>query len=337
MPNGPQNSLTGRDAGGPASGAGTRRPERDASIVQAARNLMADATTSEVVSAFMGAGIRSVLLKGPVLDAWLYGADVRPYRDSDLLVAPHDIEGAEDVLGELGFWHSPLDDLPGDRPWHAHAWLRKRDGANVDLHRTLIGVGVEPEALWAVLARHTEDMVLEGTALEVLAPPARALHVALHAAQDGRRLGSPLEDLRRALDLVDDATWRRAATVAEQLDALPAFAAGLRQEPSGARLAERLDLPTKMTMEIALRSKAAPQLALSIEWLTRAPTLRAKVALMASKLFPPADYMRSWAPIARRGPLWLATTYAWRVVWMALQAGPAIRAWREAGRDIGRS
>ncbi|CAN5749973.1 hypothetical protein BH18ACT15_BH18ACT15_13520 [soil metagenome] len=325
---------------GPASRGRDPRPvtsvSPDPSIAQAARNLMADATTSEVVSAFREAGIRSILLKGPVLDAWLYAADVRPYRDSDLLIAPRYVDEAENALGSLGFSHSPLDDLPGDRPWHAHAWLREADGANVDLHRTLIGVGVEPDALWDVLSSKTEDMVVEGTTVEVLTPPARAMHVALHAAQDGRRLGSPLEDLRRALDRLDVAAWRQAMGVAEELDAVPAFAAGLRMETSGARLAERLELPTCTTMEIALRSQAAPQLALSIEWLSRAPTAKAKAALLASKLFPPADYMRSWAPIARRGPLWLLSAYAWRIAWMALQAPGAFRAWRAARHDIER-
>jgi Uncharacterised nucleotidyltransferase len=321
---------------GSTNGALLQGPEEHTSITQAARSLRADITTAEVTSAFEESGIRSILLKGPVLNRWLYADGMRPYRDSDLLVAPADITRAEEILARRGFEHAPLDDLTFDRPWHAHAWIRARDGANVDLHRTLIGVGAGAEKVWSVLWAQTQQALVEGTTAQVLAPPALALHVALHAAQDGRRLGSPLEDLRRALDQVNDATWRAAAALAEELDAGPAFAAGLREDAAGIALAERLELATTTTMEIALRARAAPQLALSVEWLTRAPTLRAKVALVASKVFPPPAYMRSWAPIARRGRLWMASAYLWRVVWMALQAPAALRAWLSAKQDVRR-
>ena len=319
--------------GSPKDASMTGAEER-ASITETARSLRADTTTAEVASAFEESGIGSILLKGPVLDRWLYSDGMRLYRDSDLLVAPRDIARAEEILARLGFEHAPLDDLTLDRPWHAHAWIRARDGANVDLHRTLIGVGASPEKVWTVLRAETQEAVVEGTTTQVLAPPALALHVALHAAQDGRRLGSPLEDLRRALDQVADGTWRSAALLAEELDAGPAFAAGLREDAGGVALAERLELSTTTTMEVALRTRAAPQLALSVEWLTRAPTLRGKAALIASKVFPPPAYMRSWAPVARRGRLWMASAYLWRVVWMALQAPAALRAWLSARQDV---
>lgn len=43
------------------------------------------------------------ILKGPLLAKWLYPEEVRPYCDSDLMVAPDDRARAVKVLERLGF------------------------------------------------------------------------------------------------------------------------------------------------------------------------------------------------------------------------------------------
>src|SRR5207248_1785857 len=69
-----------------------------------ARSLLADVTTGEVTTAFRHANIRSVLLKGPTIARWLYEhVAMRPYVDSDLLIAVGDLDRAEEVLAALGF------------------------------------------------------------------------------------------------------------------------------------------------------------------------------------------------------------------------------------------
>ena len=75
--------------------------------------------------------------------------------------------------------------------------------------------------------------------------PPRASHSwpALHAAHHGRTYPRPLRDLERALDRLDRETWVAAARLAAELDAVEAFAAGLRLVPAGESLASELDLP----------------------------------------------------------------------------------------------
>jgi hypothetical protein len=302
------------------------------------RTLATDRVTAEVSSAFRAAGIRSILLKGPALARWLYddGA-LRTYLDCDLLVSPEAFSGAERILMGLGFQREGLDTIPHDWPKHARTWYRE-GGGNVDLHRTLVGVGVPDVELWQILSSKTETMKVGGVTVEVLDLPGRALVVALHAAKDGTRKGKVRHDLGHALERVETGIWREASRLASRLGALPAFGAGLRLLPPGQHLARELDLPTEVPMEAALRSRgAAPPFAVGIEWLARAPGFRGKLALVGRKLVPPPAFMRSWTPLARRGLLGLAAAYVWRPFWVAWHLVPALAAWRRAKRETRRS
>jgi hypothetical protein len=221
-------------------------------VLATARNLVVDLVASEVVAALGAREVRSILLKGPSFASWLYrDGGVRPYADVDLLVAPQDVTVAEDVLGELGFRH-----LYDSWPY----FLRGSD--QVDLHCSLKGVEARENLLWQVLTATTEPQEVGGLVMEVLAPPGRALHVALHAAQHGPDWATPMEDLRRALDMLSFYTWEAAADLAEQLVATAAFAAGLRLLPAGEHIADRLSLDRKASAQTVLRSKSPPPLAL---------------------------------------------------------------------------
>lgn len=335
------NMAGGRaDAGGTRARAGGADRLRDApeagnsplpslDVLTVARTLAIDRVAAEVVGALRAAGIQSILLKGASF-VWLYDdGPPRAYGDCDLLVAPKDIERSERLLRALGFEHPPLDDLPHDKPWHAHAWNRPGD-PSIDLHRTLIGVGVTPEELWNVLSARAERMTLAGTEVEILDGVARAMHIALHAAQDGQRLRRPLWDLERAVSKIPEAVWRDAARLASRLDATQAFAAGLRLHPAGSDIAARLGLAPDRSVEVILRSTGAPQVAVGIDWLMRTPGFGRKTQLVFRKLFPPRPFMRAWSPLARRGAAGLAMAYVWRPVWLLTRAGPGMKAWRRA-------
>jgi hypothetical protein len=55
------------------------------------------------------------------------------------------------------------------------------------------------------------------------------LHVVLHAAHHANLVdGKPLEDLRRALALVEESEWSGALALARAYQGIAAFAAGLR-------------------------------------------------------------------------------------------------------------
>lgn len=298
-----------------------------------AHTILVDAISLEMSQAFAAAGIPSILLKGPTLSTWLYDhPGERPYLDSDLLVPAAAIDEAEAILRRKGYFHPPLDDLPADRPWHAHAWVRREYNRSLDLHRTLIGTAVSHAETWEVLSRHTCEFPLAGGTVTALDLPARAMHVALHASQDGRRLGKPMVDLERAVARLPFDLWQGAAEAARSLEAVPAFAAGLRLVPEGAEVADRLGLPRTTSPEIALRSAAAPPTSLGFEWLARVPGFRGKVVLLVRKVVPPRAFMEAWSPRARRGPLHLAAAYLYRPLYLLAHAGPGLRAWWRARR-----
>jgi hypothetical protein len=313
-------------------------PESPSSIRDVARTMMADGITAEVVRALETADIRCILLKGPALARWLYDErDVRTYVDCDLMVAPEDIPRAENLLSEKGFRLSGFDSIAGDWPKHARTWFRE-DSGNVDLHHTLVGVGVSDAELWELLSSRTERMHVLGVEVEVLTLAGRALVLTLHAAKDGPRVEKIRRDLGKALERVPLNVWREAAELAVRLDASPGFAAGLRLLPEGRELARRLNLASELRMEAALRmSGGPPPLAAGLEWMANEPGLRRRAVLAFRKMFPPRAYLRTWTPIARSGPLGLAVARAWRPFWVIWHLGPAFLAWRRARRAVKRS
>ena len=301
-------------------------------VLTIAQTLAVDHTAAEVISAFDRSGIRGILLKGASLAEWLYEeGPPRSYRDCDILVAPHDIARAEETLASLGFEHPPLDDLPFDKPWHAHAWVRS-GSASIDLHRTLIGVGVEPQTVWQILSANTSRMMVGGRDVEVLDRVARAVHVALHASHHGSGIRHPIRDLELAARKLPRETWQEAAALAKRLNAVPAFSAGLRLDPEGEVIADALGLPREVSVELALRSTTATPTAVGLEWLMRTRGLRAKLLIILHTLFPPPSFLRAWSPLARRGIAGLALAYVWRPLWLLVQLGPATRAWWRARR-----
>jgi hypothetical protein len=300
----------------------------------AIRTLAVDLLTGSVISSLRQAGISSILLKGPAVARWLYDERaVRSYVDTDLLLAPDDLPRAERILADLGFERDGLGAIPDDWPRHAHTWLRA-DGANVDLHRTLVGVGVDSSELWNVLSAETETMRVGGVDADVLRPPGRALVVALHAAKDGGRLAKVRHDLGHAVDRLSLDLWQETASLAARLQATPGLAAGLRITPRGAALAAQLHLPSETAMGVALRAHGSPALAVGIDWLFTASGARRKVLLVARKLVPPPAFLRAWTPLARRGRLGLAVAYLWRPVWVIWHSGPGLWAWWRARREV---
>jgi hypothetical protein len=291
-----------------------------------------EATAAEAVGALRSAGIRTILLKGPSLARWLYDSEsTRIAVDVDLLVAVDDRPAAEAVLAKLGYSPFPSN-VAGDEVKHAHHWDRDLNTISVDLHLTLPGVGVSNEDAWTVLSQDTEQLVVGGIPVEVLAPAARAMHVALHAGQHGPGFEGPLTDLTRALDQLAPEVWEEAASLALRLEAESMFAAGLGLLDHGRQILARLGLSDRKTVEVALRATTPPDLALGFHQLASTPGLRPKLAFVARKIFPSAAWMRRCIPLARRGRLGLAAAYLLRPFWLLRRAGPGFRAWRKAAK-----
>lgn len=311
-------------------------PNKGDALRNAARSMAIDVKSAEALTTLAKAGIRTILLKGPSFARWLYeDENVRSYRDSDLLVAPDDLERAVELLGTLGF-EDRSRVTPYGRALHARPLMRDRDSASIDLHESLIGVEVSPTRLWEALSMRTEVMQVGGQEAEVLDPAARAFHVALHAAYDGPRMQTPLTDLSHAIDRLPDETWRSASDIATELRATRAFAAGLRTVPEGSVLAERLGLTQQRSARIALSASYAPPLSLGFLRLEELSTVRERGAFIWHKAFPPLSFMRASQPLARRGKLGLIAAYTLRPMWLLKRVGPGFLAWWRARKEIGK-
>jgi hypothetical protein len=159
-----------------------------------------------------------------------------------------------------------------------------------------------------------------------------AFHVVLHAAQHGQGWADIVAELERALERTDKATWSAAARLASSLDAVPAFAAGLRLVPAGRELADELDLPPAGPDDVSLRASTPPPLALGFDQLARAKGVRARLSILRHKFFPPPTFVRYQFPREGPGRLGLARGYVKRWRWLLRQAPAGFRAWRSARR-----
>lgn len=300
----------------------------------AAFGFRVDLVTAEVTTQLREAGIPSILLKGPALATWLYAGDEsRLYGDTDLLLRGSDWEAAIAVLRRLRF----VDDLgplahPRMESGAGHPWTRPVDGAAVDLHRTLFGIGADPEEVWTAFAADAVGQRVGGAEVALPSHPARLLHVALHAVQHGGVPGTKaIADLERAVAIVPVPTWQAARELADRLDAAASFAAGLQLTPGGDELAAAIGARPAGSASSRLRLDGVPT-AEGFHELSQTRGLGAKLALLRRELFPAPEFMRWWSPLARRGRRGLLAAYGWRLVWLALRAGPGLRAWRRAAR-----
>jgi hypothetical protein len=304
-----------------------------------AARLRIDVGTVEVHDSFERAGIRALLLKGRSIARWLYpNGTGRTYLDCDLLVGPLDFPAAEDALASLGYI-SLLGEMRMPSWWCAHAavWHRTSDGMCVDLHRNLIGVGVDEATTWRVLSADPDQVLVAGRRVPTLALPARAMHVALHAAQHGVVWDPAIADLERALDACDDDLWLKAAALADKLQATAAFLAGLRLLPAGKALLARLALPDMRSVEAELRTGSPPPLALGFEQLIQARGHRARAKIVWRKLAPTPAFLRDLDPRAGEGRLGLARAYLRRAVWLLRHAPRGLGAWHRARCSVHRA
>jgi hypothetical protein len=292
--------------------------------------MLTDRVTAEVHQALADNGIPSVVLKGPAIANWIYDArEVRGYGDSDLLIPHTEWEHAGRVLASLGFQNylstleQPIAESHASDPWF-------RGGDDVDLHSTLYGLRVPLDAVWPVLGARTVPMRIGGADLPVLDEPARAMHVALHAAQHVE--GKAIHDLHKAMAQLPEGIWEQAAEVAARLDGLPAFVAGLRLDATGAALVDKMGLGRIHSTDTDLRIKRIP-LAESLNELLETPGWWARLHFAFREVVPRPAFLRWWLPLARRGRLGLTAAYLWRPLYIVLRAPAALRAVRAARRD----
>ncbi len=297
-----------------------------------ARSLMLDARAAQALCHLETNGIAALLLKGPSIAEWLYSdGTLRTYADVDILVAPRDWDRAADALQELGFQRRRR--LAGAH-WSEFVeneqLLVDLEGTPVDLHRWLVGVPASlGEKAWQVLESTTTTIDVGGRRVRVLGEPARAVHLALHAAQNGVSGSKSMADLERGLTLLPQDLWQEAAEVAKAIGASAAFAAGLRLTSAGQSLAAQLALPEVVSAEQSLRLVSAPEYAQSF---ARKLDMRSGGSLASSvfrELWPSKAAVRAWHPQAGSGGVQLLLWRLRRPFWVAAHLPSALRwLWR---------
>jgi Uncharacterised nucleotidyltransferase len=279
-----------------------------------------DSAAVAVLDAFDGAGVRSLLLKGPALARLLYAEhEHRGYSDVDLLVAPTDLAEARRTLPGLGFEksgsHFGIDDVAGIQ--YAEQWGQRGETGAVwiDLHWRLWGCEAPDHAVWDALSRRRTSIDLAGRETAVLERDALALHLALHAAQHGLNDRKAMGDFARGLERWGIEIWSSAATIAGETGATPTFAAALRLLPAGAALATELRLPDANAIEWEiLHRRARPRGTFHLKAFAEARDMRARADVMRRSLFPTRQWITWEIPWARRGRLALVAAYMWHIL-----------------------
>jgi hypothetical protein len=304
-------------------------PTREVGV--AAHRLRVDAWTGKVLAEMRASGIRGVLLKGPAIARWLYADDpsLRDYADADVIVSPGDTDRAHELLYELGFEVLPYP-LPGDHQRHARAYVRPRDGANIDLHTTLHGLERLPrERAWGAVSTGTERLKVGGVDVEIPSRPVRVLHLALHLGPADQADTHAWHDLQRGIEIATADEWRAATALARSLGVDREFAVRLRRLPAGAELADRLGLTRRVSADYRLAAAVAaghsPRGALSVSRFMKLPDLRSRLTYGRSMLLPDDSALRERSAAARAGHVRAARAlHAARVV---IDLPQALRAW----------
>jgi hypothetical protein len=296
-----------------AASGGAPSPNAEAT----AWNLLLESVAGEIVEELRRAGHRSLLIKGVTIGRWLYPGEARQYSDVDVLVEPASFEECERVLAGLGFERSALERAFGaGGPTHASTWIR--GSVPLDLHKTVIGLGVSPVEAWSALSEVTERWAVGSHDVEVPAAPARALLLTLHLAQHGPEFARTAGDLRRALGLVSEAEWSDAAALARRLGAEASMASGLAAVEGGPELCEALGL--RRGGAVPVEGSSAFHIAQGLTWFSEVRGTRARARYAARKLFPPPALIRARVEWSRRGPAALAVAYLVRLAGLAVHA-----------------
>ncbi|HSP38232.1 MAG TPA: lasso peptide biosynthesis B2 protein [Frankiaceae bacterium] len=310
-----------------------------------ARLLALDVTAVDAVTALRAADVDSVLLKGPAMAYWLYADSPgeRSYTDVDLLVAPDHFASAGTALAGCGF----ANPKAGQRRREAgrlveESWIREGDlpGA-VDLHRGFHGVA-NWSAFWDVMRSYAVSMPLLHASVLIPDAAGIALISALHASEPGPAgpAGRPARDLARACERLDEQVWRAAAERAQLVGAVTRLALGLRLDPGGIEIADRLGLPSVLPpadrMHSVFLEQGAPIQELRgtgarhLFALSDAGGCRSRAALAFDVLVPSPTVLRAADPLATRGFCGLALAYPFRLLRLASRLPAVLRVWLAA-------
>lgn len=259
----------------------------------------------ELASAFDGAGVGFVVLKGPAVAHVAYpDPSWRPFGDIDVLVARDDFEAACGILADLGYRRSFVDPRPGFAARFGKGAAHVRaDGLEMDLHRLLAD---GPFGYWVdqdTILRSTTAFELAGRSFARLDDSAIVLHACMHAV-----LGASNPTLLQLRDIAqlswrEGVGWGVLATWAKrwQLRAVLARALELVERRLGDRVlpAEAHDLHRSLRPSVeeerTLRACTEERFrgARALASLRALPGMRAKAGYAGALLFPRREFLEA--------------------------------------------
>jgi len=178
------------------------------------------AELGRIVRALGDAGIEVIPIKGPMLRQRLFGEIAAgPSRDLDLLIRPHVVTRAFDILarsgyrGEVGFsrrQYQALLELKGQD------LLRREDGRfviepHIGIMPSNLGTRIDHEAMWG----RSRQGELDGVPIRVLEPEDEFLLLAVHGSKEGWARLKWLADLAALVARGPRIDWDTVARRAE--------------------------------------------------------------------------------------------------------------------------
>lgn len=232
-----------------------------------ASHLRALVALGHIGRALDGAGVRWVVVKGPVLAERVHDSfDLRFYGDVDVLVPPSDLEHTLDALAIAGGvvldrnWALLCREEPGE------LHVATEGGALVDLHWHLLSER-RPRAAFRW---ETEDLLdravtvdLNGMTVPTLSPEDTVVHLAAHTVLSGGDRLVWHQDLARALTVLDLDVARlahtaRAAGMADVVDAALTLVEHLAPLEPLAAIRDRLDASRVWRRAIRVTARRQP-------------------------------------------------------------------------------
>lgn len=173
---------------------------------------------NRIVNTLDEGGMPFLVLKGPVLDKWVYrNRDQRSYNDLDLLVHPRDLEQAVEILVEGGCtlldrnWELLLSQLPGE------VHLCAPMGTVIDLHWHILNetrLRSEFRISGEELMIHAQHVTIDDIKVPTLQPGPMLIQVALHACLSGADRLVWVKDVEQCAT-ADGLDWNEVVRLAE--------------------------------------------------------------------------------------------------------------------------
>jgi hypothetical protein len=309
--------------------------------VAAWRNVRHMHLLERVAGAFAEAGVPLMVLKGAALQLVLdTDPDARPMADLDLLVHPHHVDRAQQLLEQLGGLRSPSQFREDFFPRYYYEIQYTMGGlrpVTIDLHVRPFRVPrharlVSDGALWRDAVR------IDAGAAPVLVPTAERMliHLAAHSAVHGNGERRWRDDVRRwvaahADDLdwdrfLDDvAGWRLALPVASGIAAAEATHGPIVPDDVRRRL-ERLPAGWRDRLALwhAPRDAEHKVMQVLVQVVTT-PGWRFTLGYLGAILVPDRDYMSAWSHRHGGGATWPAMARLRRVLEPIVRRLPRLR------------